>query len=240
LTSIARATGFAAVDRAVASRCRRVRRSPTRLRLLGLISALFLPMAPGIALSQSQASNGGPSAISTSLGPGDFIVLKIWREPDLSDTVKVDNDGVAVFPKLGPIEVTGIRPDSLDRLLVSRYSQYLQNPSIRVSILRRITIWGAVTRPGPYPVDLTMTIPDALALAGGATSEGKANKVELRRGSSRTVVDLSGGTRRVGDLSLRSGDQLFVPQRSWLGRNAGLVVATLGTVTSLVWLIARN
>jgi protein involved in polysaccharide export with SLBB domain len=167
-------------------------------------------------------------------------VLKIWREPDLSDTVKVDNDGVAVFPKLGPVEVTGIRPDSLERLLVSRYSRYLQNPSIRVSILRRITIWGAVTRPGPYPVDLTMTIPDALALAGGATSEGKTDKVELRRGSTRTVVDLSGGTRRVGDLSLHSGDQLFVPQRSWAGRNAGLIVAVLGTVTSLVWLFATQ
>jgi protein involved in polysaccharide export with SLBB domain len=205
-----------------------------------LVFALLLTMAPGIALSQS-GPNGADSAqsSSSSLGPGDFIRLKIWREPDLSDTVQVDNDGVAVFPKLGPMRVTGIRPDSLERLLVHDYSRYLQNPSIRVTVLRRIAIWGAVQRPGTYPVDLTMTIADALALAGGATPEGKADKVELRRGSVRKVVDLSGKTERVGDLSLRSGDQLIVPQRSWVSRNPGLIMAAIGTVTSVVWLIAR-
>ena len=206
-----------------------------------LLSAILLTMAPGIALSQS-GPNGADSArsSSSSLGPGDFIRLKIWREPDLSDTVQVDNDGVAVFPKLGPMRVTGIGPDSLERLLVRDYSRYLQNPSIRITVLRRIAIWGAVQRPGTYPVDLTMTIPDALALAGGATPDGKADKVELRRGSARKVVDISGKTERVGDLSLRSGDQLVVPQRSWVSRNPGLIMAAIGTVTSVVWLIARN
>src|SRR5437867_3817898 len=101
-----------------------------------LLSAVLLAMAPGMALSQS-GPNGADSAqlSSSSLGPGDFIRLKIWREPDLSDTMQVDNDGVAVFPKLGPMKVTGIRPDSLERLLVHDYSRYLQNPSIRVRVL---------------------------------------------------------------------------------------------------------
>jgi protein involved in polysaccharide export with SLBB domain len=206
-----------------------------------LVSAVILTMTSGIALAQS-APNGADSArvSSTSLGPGDFILVKIWREPDLSDTVQVDNAGVGVFPKLGPMKVTGIRPDSLERLLVRDYSRYLQNPSIRVTVLRRITIWGAVMRPGAYPVDLTMTITDALTLAGGATAEGKSDKVELRRGNVRRVVDLSDKIQRVSDLSLRSGDQLIVPQRSWVSRNPGLIVGAIGTVTSIVWLIARN
>ena len=177
---------------------------------------------------------------SSSLGPGDFILLKIWREPDLSDTVQVDNAGLAVFPKLGPIEVTGIRPDSLERLLVRDYSRYLQNPSIKVTVLRRITIWGAVMRPGTYPVDLTMTITDALALAGGAKPEGKSDKVELRRGSKRYMVDLSRGTEQVGDLALRSGDQLVVPERSWVSRNPGLIVGAIGTMASVAWLVSRD
>lgn len=207
----------------------------------GLMAAVLLPLAPGSALAQS-GPNGADSAqlSSSSLGPGDLILVKIWREPDLSDTVQVDNAGLAVFPKLGPIKVTDIRPDSLERLLVRDYSRYLQNPSIRVTVMRRITIWGAVMRPGTYPVDLTMTITDALALAGGATPEGKSDKVELRRGSVRRVVDLSGEIRRVGDLSLRSGDQLVVPQRSWVSRNPGLIMAAIGTVTSVVWLVARE
>ncbi len=207
----------------------------------GLMAAVLLTLAPGTAFSQSGPIGADSARLSSgSLGPGDLILLKIWREPDLSDTVQVDNAGIAVFPKLGPIKVTDIRPDSLERLLVHDYSRYLQNPSIKVTVLRRITIWGAVMRPGAYPVDLTMTITDALALAGGATPEGKSDKVELRRGSVRRVVDLSGESQRVGDLSLRSGDQLVVPQRSWVSRNPGLIMAAIGTVTSVVWLVARN
>lgn len=208
-------------------------------RLRDLVVAVFLTMTPGVMLSQSGPTRGDREQLAAgSLGPGDVVYVQIWREPELSDSVPVDNAGMAVFPKLGPMDVTGILPDSLKRLLVGEYSQFLQSPSIRITVKRRITIWGAVVKPGPYPVDLTMSITDALALAGGATSEGKSGKVELRRGSERRVIDLSGNTQ-VGDTSLRSGDQLFVPQRSWASRNTGLVIGAIGTVTSLVYLIAR-
>jgi protein involved in polysaccharide export with SLBB domain len=197
------------------------------------------------ALTSASASSQQPTAEPSDVGetgsglrPGDVISLKIWREPELSDTVRVDNDGIAVFPKLGPIRVTEIQPDSLERLLVDGYSRYLQNPSIDITFLRRITIWGAVVRPGPYPVDQTMTITDALALAGGPAQDGKSDRVELRRGGERTTLDLS-GTARVWDTPLRSGDQLYVPQRSWFSRNTGLVLGAIGTATSLVFLIAR-
>jgi polysaccharide export outer membrane protein len=205
-----------------------------------LVLALLLLLVPAVAFSQTQPHNATKPPGASGLRAGDFIVVKIWREPDLSDTVQVDNDGVAVFPKLGSIDVRGLRPDSLERLLVSRYSQSLQNPSIRVSVLRRITIWGMVSRPGTYPVDLSMGITDALALAGGATPEGKADKVELRRGSVRKVIDLSGETRQMGDLSLQSGDQLVVPQKSWLSRNTGVLLAVFGTATTIAWLITQN
>jgi protein involved in polysaccharide export with SLBB domain len=207
-------------------------------QLSGPLLALLLLLAPASAFSQTQPHNATKLPVASSLRAGDFIVVKIWREPELSDTVQIDNDGVAVFPKLGSIEVRGLGPDSLERLLVSRYSQSLQNPSIRVTVLRRITVWGAVARPGPYPVDLTMTITDALALAGGATPDGKSDRVELRRGGERKVIDLSGKTR-VDAASLRSGDQLFVPQKSWLSRNAYVVVAVIGTATSLAWFLTR-
>jgi polysaccharide biosynthesis/export protein VpsN len=205
-----------------------------------ILLACLLAVTPGLLLSQTkQVADSAPVA-SSGLGPGDFIQLKIWREPDLSDTVQVDNDGVAVFPKLGPMQVTGVRPDSLERLLVNKYSLYLQNPSIKVSVLRRITIWGSVMHPGTYPVDLTMSITDALALAGGASAEGATDKVELRRDGKRYMVNLSEKPERTGELALRSGDQLVVPQRSWVSRNPGIIIGAIGTVTSIVWLVSRD
>lgn len=203
-----------------------------------LAITLFL-LAPATARAQAiQGDSGNTELANGSAGPGDFILVNIWLEPDLSDTLQVDNAGVVVFAKLGPMRVTGMQPDSLERLLVQRYSQYLQNPSIRVTVLRRITIWGAVARPGQYPVDLTMSITDALAVAGGPSAEGKTNKVELRRGSERRRIDLSGDTR-VGAVALRSGDQLFVPQKSWANRNTGLILGGIGTAMSILYFVAR-
>jgi protein involved in polysaccharide export with SLBB domain len=215
-----------------------------KVRALGWV--LILALAPTLAHSQSVRTVDGADSVAplfgapNSLAPGDLIAVNIWREPDWSDTVQVDNAGVAVFPRLGPLPVTGIRPDSLEHRLIGEYGRYLQNPSIRVTVLRRITIWGAVVRPGPYPVDLTMTVTDALALAGGPTATGKTDKVELRRGSVHRVIDLSDGPRGLADLSLRSGDQLHVPEKSWASRNIGLVIAAIGTVTSLAFLVARE
>jgi protein involved in polysaccharide export with SLBB domain len=204
------------------------------------MTLVLLTLTPAVALSQSKpGETDGVRLTADTVRPGDLVSVRIWREPDLSDTVQIDHSGVAAFSKLGPIQVTGIRPDSLERLLVSRYSKYLQNPAIRVSVLRRITIWGAVARPGTYSVDQTMTITDALALAGGATPQGKANKVELRRGAARRVLDLAGDNGQARDISLRSGDQLFVPERSWASRNAPLLVTALAAATSLAWLITQ-
>jgi hypothetical protein len=46
------------------------------------------------------------------------------------------------------------------------------------------------------------------------------------------AVDLRSDTR-ITDSALRSGDQIYVPLRSWITRNAGLVAATMSAVVSL-------
>jgi protein involved in polysaccharide export with SLBB domain len=193
-----------------------------------------------VAFSAAPASGQEPGGLPDSavakleeLRPGDVIRLRIWREPDLSGDFAVQESGEVVLPKLGPLPVSGFSRDSLKRFLVRSYSEYLRNPSIEVTLLRRVNVLGAVQKPGLYPVDPTMTIADAVALAGGATGDGKLNQVELHRGSQRVAVKLDAGTR-LGDTPIRSGDQLFVPQRSWVSRNVGLVV---GTVTGVVGLL---
>jgi protein involved in polysaccharide export with SLBB domain len=78
-----------------------------------------------------------------------------------------------------------------------------------------------------------MTVADAVALAGGATSDGKIDKVELRRAGRTLMVDL--GTRtRLSTTPVQSGDQLFVPQKSWTSRNTGLVAAGITAMTTVV------
>lgn len=180
------------------------------------------------------------AAASDAVRPGDIIRLRIWREPDLSGDFQIDEGGEVVLPRLGPTRVVDQSPADLRARLVQAYSEFLNQTSIEVSVLRRIQVMGAVKSPGLYPVDPTMTVGDILALAGGITPDGNQKKVQLNRDGRRLFGDLDQGTR-LADTPLRSGDQLYVPYRSWLARN-GYLVGTLASaaVTVAVWYLVRR
>jgi hypothetical protein len=59
------------------------------------------------------------------------------------------------------------------------------------------------------------------------------------RGGNRLMVRLDPATR-LGDTPIRSGDQLYVPQRSWISRNQGIVIGTVTALTALAVRIALN
>ena len=140
---------------------------------------------------------------------------------------------MVVFPRVGEYQVLDDTPESLAARLIADYRQYLVNPSIEVTVLRRVRIVGAVTNPGLFPVDPTVTVADALALAGGATSIGDQNKIRIIRDGVEIAVNVRADTR-LTDSPIRSGDQIYVPERSWVTRNAGLVAATMSATVSLI------
>lgn len=171
--------------------------------------------------------------------PGDMVRLRIWRGDNMNGDYLVNNDGTAVFPLIGPWPVTGKSADSLKVELVAEYGRYLRTPSIEVLPLRRVIITGAVQRGGLHPVDPTMTLADALALAGGATPQGDPNKVDLIRDGRVIRAELR-QDMRILELPIRSGDQLFVPERSWISRNAGVVASIISTTGALMVALIRN
>jgi polysaccharide export outer membrane protein len=201
------------------------------------------PTAAGAANMKSSQQVGSPaqpasSGMAAVLEPGDLVRLKIWREPDLSGDFDVDEHVMAVFPKIGPVHVSEISTDSLRKMLVATYSTYLRDPAIEITMLRRVNVLGAVTRPGLYPIDPTMSVADVLALAGGALPNGNQKKLELIRDGQKVPVDFSMRTP-VSETPIRSGDQLYLPERSWLSRNGAVVGAfiagSIGIGTALIY-----
>ncbi len=173
-----------------------------------------------------------------ALRPGDVLRMRIYFEPELSGEFPINELGLATLPRLGDQPVSTWHPDSIRPRLTRMYAEYLRDPVIEVTLLRRVAIYGAVLKPGLYPVDPTMTVQDALALAGGAAPDGKRNHVELLRGDERIDTDLTMGST-VEQLRLRSGDQLFVPQRSWLSRNTWLVGSFIGATATIIAVVLR-
>ncbi|HEX6940746.1 MAG TPA: polysaccharide biosynthesis/export family protein [Longimicrobiales bacterium] len=193
-------------------------------------AALTVAGAAGCASHATMTTPVEPEPIV--LFPGDMVRLQIWRGDHMNGDYLVNSDGTAVLPLIGPWPVAGKSADSLKAELLAEYARYMRTPSIEVLPLRRVNILGAVQKGGLYPIDPTMTLADALALAGGATPQGDPNKVDLIRGGRRIRAELSQDTR-ITELPIRSGDQLFVPERSWISRNAGVVGAIISASASL-------
>ncbi len=202
---------------------------PRFVKLLVLLFVVLVPRAP-VAQAQSAPRDTVRAEV---LRPGDLIRLKIWREPDLSGEFPVGTDGSVVFPKIGAYKVYGETPESLKDKVLTAYQKVLRNSSIEFTPLRRVSVFGAVRKAGLYPVDLTMTVADALALAGGTEPQAAGDKVELLRGGRRIEGSISQGLR-IADSQIQSGDQLFVPEKSWLSRNTAIVSAVLSSGISVV------
>lgn len=209
-----------------------------KLLLLLALSLLLVSPAPAQATGAAAVLSGAPADTTLRLHPGDVIRLRIWREPDLSGDFPVDESGVVVFPKIGPRKVLDESPASLKDALVKDYQVFLRNPSIDVILLRRVNVLGAVKAPGLYPVDPTMTLADVIAAAGGVTPQGKLDQVNLIRDGVTVRKSVTRQTKVV-DLPLRSGDQLFVPERSWASRNPGVIAASITAAVSLIIAVAR-
>lgn len=198
--------------------------------LLALAGAIILWAAPAGAQT---ASEGAPSV--APLEPGDAIRLSFWREPALSGEYPVDESGAVVLPYVGVRDVSQLSPGELRERLLQDYAGVLENQSVQVTVLRRVRILGAVRNPGLYRVDGTMTIADALALAGGLAPNGRLDGVRIVRGGRVIPVDLASDLP--ADRVLGSGDQITVPESGWLARNSAALLGA--TISALGFLLGQ-
>ena len=171
--------------------------------------------------------------LDSGLRPGDAVQVQVWREEDLSGEFTVDDRGVVTLPLLGERSVAGMEPRELREDLLADYREYLQNPSIQVTVLRRINILGSVAQPGLYPVDATISLSEALGLAGGITRGGDEEDIRVVRDGEVIHRALDQATL-VGAVDIRSGDQIVVGEKGWFARNPGALVGSLLGATAVI------
>jgi protein involved in polysaccharide export with SLBB domain len=210
-----------------------------------LICALAVLATTATRTDAQDAQEAPPAAPSTPtvsaapLRPGDLVRIRIWREPDLSGDFPVNESGIVVLPKLGEVSVVGRPASTLAQEIQASYAESIAHSSIAVVFLRRVQVIGAVRTPGLYHADPTMSMGDVIALAGGPNSQATINRVELYRDGRRLRGDLSSLTL-VGESAIRSGDQIVVPQRSWISRNPGAILAGVGTSLAVIRLLVLH
>jgi len=201
----------------------------------------------GVLLGSMACAGGAPPAAmapppataAVSLRPGDAIRVFIWQEPELSGEFLVAPNGMVVFPLLGVREVVGISPEEVETRLTADYAEFLENPSVNVTALRRVAILGEVRLPSLYWVDATVALTEALALAGGLTPTGNKNEIRLIRDGGVLIQSLD-ANNVLGATVIQSGDQIVVGQTGWASRNLGLIIGTSTSIfIALIYVLYR-
>lgn len=201
------------------------------LRIVGLL--LMAGGRSGYAQTQDGVQDAARRAAAAPLRPGDRIDLHFLRDRDLSGSVTVNERGEVVFPKLGILTVSQLSIAKLQDTLRVRYSEYLRDPELEVAVMRRIVVNGEVRQPNVYLVDMSSTVRDAIARAGGLLETANKNDVVVVRAGSR--VKVRGWDRTDGPTTdLLSGDQVVVGRKSWLVLNALPVISTSVIVIGLI------
>jgi polysaccharide export outer membrane protein len=175
-------------------------------RLAFLASALFA------ATLSAQTSDAGASL--SGLNPGDQVRIAVWRNPEFSGDFIIAPNGTISHPLYREIQVVGVPlPTVEDRLRVF-LTKYIANPQFVIQPLMKIIVGGEVRSPNVYSVPPETTIAQAIALAGGPTERGNAQKLRVIRDGQEIVVDLTKADSDVARLQIRSGDQILMPRRS--------------------------
>ena len=160
----------------------------------------------------------------TVLGPGDVFEIRVFGEKDLTGRYQVGADGNIRFPFLGTLNVSGLEPDQVAREISDRLKNgnFLVEPNVSVFVeqsnSKRVSVLGAVAKPGIFSIIPGMTVVQAVSNAGGFTPlASKDDTVVTRRVEGkleRYRISVSEVTRgNADDFPLRSGDIVFVPER---------------------------
>ncbi len=219
------------------------------IRMLVAGAFTWLGLSPVVAVAQSrpgadptQAGQGVESsarrAAAAHAQPGDRVFVHVVGEPLLSDTVTVNERGQIAVPKLGVIDITPFTITELQDTLRARYAVYLRAPAIEVLVLRRVSVNGEVAHPNLYLVNVSTTLRDIIAMAGGITENGDRRKVYVVRDGNQTRIPEWESDQSLAS-DLHSGDQVVVGRRAWWKSNIFPLTSTLILVTSLVISLRR-
>jgi protein involved in polysaccharide export with SLBB domain len=165
------------------------------------------------------------------VGPGDEVLLTVWGSVDADLRLIVDRGGRIAVPRVGSVQVAGLRYADLQDAIGRRIALTYKNFQLSVSLgqLRglRVYVTGAVVNPGVHSVQSLSTVLAALLRAGGPTAAGSFRNIELRRGSQLVanfdLYDFLLRGDRSADRLLQAGDVVHVGP-------VGAQVALLGSV----------
>jgi polysaccharide biosynthesis/export protein len=187
----------------------RTRTAMTRIAVnlltMGLVSvAIMLLLSTGLwaqagsknaAAANSNAAQVSPAPDASTaskphddsfvIGNDDVLAINVWKEPDISRSIPVRSDGKISLPLVGEVQATGRTPLKLEQDIAAKLKNYIAEPEVTVIVQQinsqKFNILGQVNRPGTYVITNSVTVLDAIAVAGGFRDFAKQKNIYILR-----------------------------------------------------------
>jgi polysaccharide biosynthesis/export protein len=146
----------------------------TAVAVLAIQFAAALPaeaqQAPMVTPAVAAAA---PVSAEYRVGRDDQLDILVFDVPDLTRTVQVDSAGQFTLPLVGRIDASGHTAAELANVITAKLAtKYVKDPQVTVTVKQavsqRVTVDGAVIKPGIYVLTGPTTLLQAIDLANGA------------------------------------------------------------------------
>jgi polysaccharide export outer membrane protein len=193
---------------------------------LAVLAAVALAI-PAIAAGQA-SSPSAPAGQDTSaeykIGPKDLLEITVLGVQEINKlVVRVSEEGRITLPLLGEVMVGDLTKFEVEKKLTGLAGEKIVlKPQVTVHILeylsRRISVVGAVEKPGPFELLGRQTVLAAISAAGGLTRDAGEEIIIIRQlpeGDSTSIRISIDGLFIQGDpklnIALEPGDVINVP-----------------------------
>lgn len=170
------------------------------------------------------ASGAYQGASDYRIGAQDLLQISVFGVKELDKDVRVNSNGQISLPLIGGVMAGGKSIPELETELAKKYSEgFLQKPQVTVFVKeftsQRITLEGAVNKPGIYPITGRTSLLQAIALAGGVDDKvaDLGGIVVMRQVGGKkqaAVFDLRQVRKGVIDDPQMYGDDVIVVEQS--------------------------
>ncbi|MCJ7587899.1 MAG: polysaccharide export protein [Candidatus Aminicenantes bacterium] len=148
-----------------------------------VLAAGFIPLR---AQEPAQDQTQTQYIVEYKIGPKDLLEISVFGLNELNQTVRVSEDGKITLPLVGEVAVDGLTKSELEKNLTTLLeAKYLQNPQITIFIKeyqsKRVSVMGAVGKPGDYELLGRQTLLQILSQAGGLTRDAAKEIIVMRR-----------------------------------------------------------
>jgi len=186
----------------------------------GLTACSSYPDAPLTLKPETEAAN------DYVIGAGDQLQVFVWRNQELTTSVRVRPDGKISVPLVEDLTVAGLTPKKAGKAISDSLSQYVKDAIVTVIMVdfvgptsRNIRVVGEAAKPVEVPYRAGITALDVVVQAGGLTPFAAGNRATVLRsvdGKQETYRIRLGDLMNDGDVSANAqmapGDILMIPQ----------------------------